>query len=307
MKTLLLATTLLSIPSLALSRPKLELRQEIERTYNPQIQARVLNQNFSLYGCRLQNIEITGQDPITLKDRKIKVMLYQGRDRKNTQRAVILLPPTGGVNILDKGYANEICTSGITVALIAGWDHQNDVSLDIEMHNRGAFRALAATRHVVEYLDQNNFNSIGILGTSIGAITSSLVLGYEPRVSTAALIVGSARFADVIAETSEQGAAKLRNERMKHYGYQNLEDYRAAIRNVIRVEPNDFIDEARHKNSLLITGDADITVPTSYQMELVSDLKPQKHISLRGNHFQAIKSSFFWHRTEIVNFFKQNL
>lgn len=300
-------TTLLSLPTLAFSNPK--LRQDIEQTYNPHIESRLQNADWSFYGCRIQNIEIRGQDPISFETRKINISLYEAhpKHRGNSERAVILLPPTGGVNVLDRGYANELCSSGITVALVSGWDHQNDVSLDINMHNRGAFRALAATRHVVEFLTSRNIHSIGVLGTSIGAITGALALGYEPRIKTAALIVGSARFADVITETSEQGAAKLRQERMKHYGFKNLEEYRAAVRGTIKIEPAYFMDEAKSKSTLLLTGDADITVPTNYQLEMVEALKPQNHIVLRGNHYQAIKSSFFWHRAEIVKFFKKNL
>ena len=91
---------------------------------------------------------------------------------------------------------------------------------------------------------------------------------------------------------------------MKAFGYKNLEEYRQAVKSVIHIEPVDFMETAQNKTTLLITADADITVPTAYQLELLDILKPKIHLTLKGNHFDAIKSSFFRHRADVVAFFK---
>ncbi len=280
---------------------------EIERSYHPKIEIRKSGFGLSLYGCTVEKFRIIGQDPITHQDRTVTVSLYHSSSREESRRAVLILPPTGGVNVLDKGYANEFCSSGITTALISGWEHQNDASLEFNMHNNGALRALAASRHTVELLNKKGFSSIGILGTSIGAIAGMLVLEFEPRISSAALIVGSARFADVIAESDESGASALRKNRMKAFAFKSADDYRQALREKVWVEPSRFIGRLGRKDALIVSADADTTVPSAYQMELAQILNAKRHIRLQGNHLQVIKNAFFYHRSEITNFFLDTL
>jgi hypothetical protein len=293
-------------PFISTSIPNANRAGEIMETYRPAIEFREVGRDLSLYGCAIEELEIVGQDPVTLKTRKVNVSLYRGRGT-NGSSAVLILPPTGGVNILDRGYANELCYAGITVALVSGWEFKDEVSLDFSMHNKGALRAIAASRHVVEFLNMNKFASIGMLGTSIGAISGSLVMGFEPRISATAFIVGSGRLADVIAESDEQGAIQLRQERFKAFGFKTVEDYKRALREAIWVEPLKYINRLGTRAALVVSADADTTVQSSYQFELAQLLKAENHIRLKGGHRQVIKDTFFSHRGEIVNFFRRNL
>lgn len=302
MKTLFLP---LVVASLAAKASPESLRQEIEATYDPRIKIKSLSSSTSFFGCKLEDVEIYGQDPITSAPRKIAVSLY--KTIPPSRKFVLLLPPTGGTNILDRGYANELCQGGLNVALVHSWDHQNDIGLDIEGHNKAGLRALTAVRHTLEYLAGLQPSSIGFLGTSIGAITGVLAAGYESRLSATALIVGSARFADVIAETQEQGAQVLRQKRFQEFKYKNTEEYRQDLLSKIRIDPRFYVSALKKKPVLLVTSDKDITVPTAYQNELVEALEPQVHLALRGNHTQAILASYVFHRQALTGFFLKNL
>ena len=287
-------------PSLA------EARARIEKSYSPKISYSILDSEWSLYGCKIQKIQLNAKDPITSKIRHVDISLYKPRKGHNGS-AVIVLPPTGGVNILDRGYANALCSQGITAAIVSGWSHQNEIDLNFDMHNRAALRALAAVRHTVELLDLFQYNSIGILGTSIGAVTSTLVLGFEPRVTAAALIAGGAHFTDIIATSDESGASKLRAARMKKFGYKNIEEYSQAVKKNVWIEPAQFITSSVNIDSLIISADKDSTVLSKYQLQLAKLLQTKNHIHRPGNHFQVIKDSFFYNKSDIVNFFKKSL
>lgn len=295
------------IPMAASAATATDIAAKIEQFYNPAIEFRQVSSSWSLYGCSIEEFQVLGQDPVTLERRTVNVSIYRAQGEREGQHTVIILPPTGGVNILDRGYANELCSSGLTVAMISQWEHQTEVSVDFSMHDNGALRAIAASRHVIEFLETQHPRAIGILGTSVGAIAGFLVLSIEPRISSAALIVGSARFADVIAESDETGASKLRQDRMKILGLKNRDEYRRAVRQNVNIEPSTLIGYTGMKPALVVSADADTTVPTEYQLELANLLQAEVHLQLRGNHRQAITETFCQHRGDIVNFFRRTL
>ncbi len=275
-----------------------------ELFYNPSIQGKILDRGWSLYGCDTETLTIQGIDPVTRAPRNVSVVLY--KSTIDSQKAVILLPPTGGVNVLDRGYANQLCSSGITVAILKGWKHQLDVTLDFSMHDFGALRFISATRHTVEFLRSRKLNSIGLLGTSIGAIGGALAFAVEPRISAITLIVGSARFADVIAESDEEGAAHLREARMKALGLRSQEQYQDLVRQKVQIEPMEYLKAKNKRPAFVITADNDTTVPTNYQHELAQILDG-KEVVIKGNHVQVVKQAFWEHSNDIVQFFSTNL
>lgn len=295
------------ISTTAFALPFPEVLSQIERTYNPQIRVFSKGRGWSLYACSSEEMEIQGQDPVDGQLRRVHLTYYAGYNKTKADPTVILLPPTGGVNLLDRGYANELCWAGVNVALISTWDHLDPQSVGLEIHDQGALRSLAAVRHTVEFLSHHGVTSIGLLGTSIGAISGNLALGYEPRISSAVLIVGSGRFADVITESTEQGAVALRKQRMKKYALKNLEDYRKLVHENVKTDPASFIHFSGNKRVMTVTADQDKTVPTPYQKELNRLLNPDLHLALSGDHVEVIKKAFFQQRHRIVNFLKKTL
>ncbi len=283
----------------------LEAKVTIEESYYPDITYKSERDGWSLFGCRVEKVRLTGKDPVTFEDRHVDLSFYQSRNNSK-ERAVIILPPTGGVNILDRGYANEICSSGMTAVVVSGWAHQNETSLDYKMHNYGALRALAATRHTVEFLFQKNYKSIGLLGTSIGAVTGSLALGFESRISSAVLIAGGAHFTDIIVTSDESGATKLRERRMKAFGYESLDEYAEAVKSHVWVEPKNFLSASDDRETLVISADQDTTVLSEYQYAL-ADLLQADHMRKQGDHLEVIKSSFWQNRSDIAGFFQESL
>src|SRR6185369_6171429 len=117
----------------------------------------------------------------------------------------LIVPPTGGENLVDQGWANFFCARGYRALILQHWDQDDAVTpLDLGMHDRGSLRALAAVRHAVEYAQDSGAASIGILGASVGAMTSAFAFGVEPRLRAAVLIVGGKAMPAIIARSTEQ-------------------------------------------------------------------------------------------------------
>lgn len=270
---------------------------------------------YSFYGCKYQTLQIFGIDPINNQERSTYVDLYLRDDIelsldkkiKFTGPFVILVPPTGGVNILDRGYANELCSQNISVALVKNWDFQDEISLDFNMHNNGALRAISAIHQVNNFLIDHSASSIGIMGTSVGAISSSLSMAFENNIKAAVFIAGAVDFPNIIARSDEQGANSIREKRMQNLDLKSQEEYQSQVQKNVWINPKDFIQTWKHKPSFVILAEKDTTVPTDLQLEFAKELDNKNLLSIRKNHVDAIKESFFWHRKAVVEFFKRNL
>lgn len=302
MKTLLLA--LLLSPALAIAAPAESARAKV-LNYDPAIVADASFAGWSLRGCTIRDIQIQGKDPVSGETRTVQVKEYSARGAGN-EKAVVLLPPTGGENILDRGWGNVFCANGIRLLLVQHWAHDDFVSLELTMHDQGALRALAAVRHTVEYAETTGSSRLGILGTSVGALTSTLALGVEPRLRTGALVVGGHGFADIISRTTEQGAAKLREERLKKFGFTEKQ-YAEALAQAVSIEPVDFWNPAAPKPVMMVVAKQDVTVPSDTQYALAEKLHPAELLEIDDNHVNTVIATYWKHSDSILSFFQRSL
>lgn len=260
--------------------------------------------------CRMTPVEITGKDPITGQPRIVQVLSYaqKGADPKK-MRTVVLMPPTGGQNALDDWYANRLCDNNLRVVMVQHWTGDMINDHDFGSHDRGAMRAVAAVADVVEYIQPAKPAQLGILGTSVGAITSALALGVDARISTGALIVAGGGMGDIIGKSTEEHLARLREERMADPAMHlpTETDYvRAATENV-KIEPLTFARFAKPKKVLSFMGTKDVTVPTANQRLLYQAFGSQELVTHDDNHLETIKHTYFNYRDKIASFFVDNL
>jgi hypothetical protein len=301
---ILMSTALASFSLSAFAAPPKEVLERIQRSFTPGFSLNETSSGRSLNFCRLTDVQLTTIDPVHAGQAIIQIRVYHSR--KESDRSVILLPPTGGENILDQGYANHLCAAGFNVALLQSWTHQTEATLEPTMHDFGALRSLSAIRHTLDYLKPTRKSQVGILGTSVGAISSSLALGFDERLNNAVLIVGGLGFPEIVARSTEQGAAKLREARMQALGMKSMEEYVAYLQKHVTVEPGHFSDFSGPKKVLAFVGTKDVTVPTQNQRQLVEAYAAESN-EYEGDHTQTILNTFTWKRGKIAAFFEENL
>lgn len=299
------------LSSSVFAAPPQEVLDLISRTYDPRVSAVETDATTLLELCRRVNVELTAQDPVTMKPGKIKLTTFVRKFSENKAKelkTVIVMPPTGGVNALDWGYAAHLCANGIRAAVVTNWDFDTLNEMDMNMHDRGALRALAAVRHVIEYLAPRRPKQLGMLGTSVGAISSALIAGYDRRISAAALIVGGAGMPEVISRSTESHLTKLREERMAHYKFESVDAYQKALSQHIKIEPMDFVNFSGKKKIWMMIATNDSTVPTKNQWDLFKAFGSQPgSLQYPGDHLQTILRTSAVHTLSIVNYFKNIL
>ncbi len=216
---------------------------------------------------------------------------------------IVIHPPTGGITGLDRGYAEGFCKGGISVALLETWTgYAEEGAFDFGTHDRASARAITATEAVIDHLG----TPVALLGESVGAIYSSMVMGLDKRVKAAALIVGGGPLIDVLTETDQAIPAGMRLKRLTEY-HLNPEQYRARLLENVKMSPTDHADKARQRDLFMVIGTRDTTVPTRTQWELWELWGQPTYHSFPLNHVQTIVAAYLFYRGNITSFLLSKL
>lgn len=305
MKNLILLTSLLLTNITFASRG--ESLERLNKNYLKDITSKITDSTHSFAFCKLNQVEVEGLDPILKTNRKIQIKDYRPSKGDTNAKTILLLPPTGGENVLDNTYANHFCFRGFRVVLLVSWDHQLESSVDPKMHDRGAIRAAAAIRHTMEFINPKRNTQVGIMGTSVGAISSALGFVLDQRIAAGFFIVGGVGMSEIIGESTEKNLTVLRDQRLKQYNLKNVDEYREFLADKITIDPIDFAQDVNGRPVGFIMANQDITVPTKNQQLFVDNFRPKTLIQKDGDHFKVILKSAATLKEEITDFFKANL
>ncbi|MBC7371206.1 MAG: hypothetical protein H7326_06560 [Bdellovibrionaceae bacterium] len=238
-------------------------------------------------------------EPLLLPNNRVQVGFYKSVDPG--KKSVLIIPPTGGENVLDRSYASNLCEGGFDVYLLQHWNNDDDNSIDLGIHQRAYDSVQQA---IAETLSQIQSPFIGILGTSVGAIHVSSAMSLHPRLDAAFLIVGGAPIANVIATTDQEALVKARKIRFEMLHYKNDAEYIAALDKEIHTDPFKLPQGFRGKTLGMVISSDDTTVNYKYQLQLKELWQPQTLIELSNGHFFAILKTWLFHKMEIVHFFQ---
>ena len=151
-------------------------------------------------------------------------------------------------------------------------------------------QAVLDARQAVAWLHQQGYESIGILGTSLGSCLSMLTAAHEPLIKAAALNHISPYFADVTWEGISTAHVRESLE-----GNVSLE----ALRHVwMPISPFPFLERVRDRRTLLVYALYDLTFPLSLSRMLVTEFKmrnvPHETVVLPCGHYSTGVTPFKW-------------
>lgn len=233
-------------------------------------------------------------------DFRAEVMVYPAALRH--QKSLILFPPTGGANFLDRSYAGAFCRAGYDVWLLKSWTGDQEFSLDLGIHQRLYERAQRAVALSLEKI-QGHF--VGILGTSVGGIHAAISMAFHDRLDAAFVITAGVPIADVIATTDQEVLADVRRQRRELFKFQSNEEYSRALQEHILYEPTKLPRRFEGKALGMLIATRDTTVPVKYQNVLREFWRPQTVYEISNNHFFGIIRSWLFFKGEIIDFFDQ--
>jgi hypothetical protein len=151
-------------------------------------------------------------------------------------------------------------------------------------------QAVLDARRAIAWLASQGYESIGILGTSLGSCLSMLTAAHEPLVRAAALNHISPYFADVIWEgLSTEHVRESLNGRI---------DLDALRRIWMPISPFPYLERVRGKRVLLVYARYDLTFPVTLSRFLIDEFKRRgidhEVAALPCGHYSTGRGPFKW-------------
>ena len=151
-------------------------------------------------------------------------------------------------------------------------------------------QAVLDARRAIAWLAQQGYESIGILGTSLGSCLSMLTAAHEPLIKAAALNHISPYFADVVWEGLSTAHVRDGLE-----GHIELEQLRRIW---LPISPLPYLERVRNKRILLVYARYDLTFPVRLSRMLVDefrrrDIAHDLHV-LPCGHYSTGVTPFKW-------------
>jgi hypothetical protein len=151
-------------------------------------------------------------------------------------------------------------------------------------------QAVLDARRAIAWLAGQGYESVGILGTSLGSCLAMLTAAHEPLVKAAALNHISPYFADVIWEGLSTAHVRA--------GLDGRIDLEALRRIWMPISPFPYLERVRGKKVLLVYARYDLTFPVTLSKMLVNEfqlrgVEPQVAV-LPCGHYSTGVTPFKW-------------
>jgi hypothetical protein len=165
-------------------------------------------------------------------------------------------------------------------------------------------QAVLDARRAIQWLSDQGFERIGILGTSLGSCLSLLTSAHEPKIRAQALNHVSPWFADVVWR-----GLSTRHVREGLNGHIGLEQLRRLWR---PISPYCYLDRVRDKMTLLVYAKYDLTFPVDLSQQLVGEFArrglPHQVAVLPCGHYSSGTAPFkFIDGYVLTKFLRANL
>jgi hypothetical protein len=196
--------------------------------------------------------------------------------RRGAGRAVLVLPQWNADAEGHVGLARVLARVGIGALRISLPYHDARmppelaradyiVSANVARTIQVCRQAVVDARRAVEWLVQQGYERIGILGTSLGSCLALLTAAHEPRIRAQALNHVSPWFADVVWRGLS--TAHVRTGLDGHIGLDELRELWRPI------SPYSYLDRVRSVRTLLVYARYDLSFPVDLSRLLVEEFR----------------------------------
>jgi hypothetical protein len=251
--------------------------------------------------CSATRIHLTGPDPIdnTVGD----TLFVDYAPNGPSLGTVIIIPPTGGENVIDRIYARHLCLHGISASIIERWPKDLDPNLEPQIHDQQYLRGLVAIRRVDHWIHSSRQGPVGIIGTSVGSLYSLFALEMMNSLQTGVLIVSGAPLSEILAHSDLKPVIAQRAARLQAWHLNSIQEYEQTLKNDIQIDTLKLAPELRKKHIQQYIGLADTTVPTNTQLALWEAAGNPAGDSYESNHVVSVVKTYWEHREDIAQFF----
>jgi hypothetical protein len=231
----------------------------------------------------------------------VRARFFPSTTPKGRRRAVLVLPQWNAGAEAHVGLCRLINRFGISALRLTLPYHDERrpaelrradyiVSSNIGRTAQVCRQAVLDARRAIAWLGLQGYESLGILGTSLGSCLSMLTAAHEPLIKAAALNHISPYFADVVWE-----GLSTEHVRTGLEGHIELEQLRRLW---LPISPFPYLERVRNKRILLVYARYDLTFPVRLSKMLVDEFRRRNiahdlHV-LPCGHYSTGVTPFKW-------------
>ena len=231
----------------------------------------------------------------------VRARFFPGPSLRGRRRAVIVLPQWNADSEGHVGLCHLLNRFGLSALRLSLPYHDARmpaelrradyiVSANVGRTAQVCRQAVLDARQAAAWLQRQGYESIGILGTSLGSCLSMLTTAHEPLIKAAALNHISPFFADVVWNGLSTAHVRETLE-----GNVTLDELR---RMWLPISPLPFIGKVRGRSLLLVYALYDLTFPVDLSRQLVRAFREHdvdhELTVLPCGHYSTGKSPFKW-------------
>jgi len=236
-----------------------------------------------------------------VENNTVYARFFPSESAKGHRRAVVVLPQWNADAGGHIGLCQLLNRFGLSALRLTLPYHDNRkpaelrradyiVSANIGRTMQVCRQAVLDARRAVAWLAQQGYESIGILGTSLGSCLSMLTAAHEPLIKAAALNHISPYFADVVWEGLSTAHVRDGLE-----GHIELEQLRRIW---LPISPLPYLERVRNTRILLVYARYDLTFPVRLSRMLVDEFRRRNiahdlHV-LPCGHYSTGVTPFKW-------------
>jgi hypothetical protein len=244
-------------------------------------------------------------NPLTGEDYKSEFHYYETTE-EGEHPLVLVLPPIGGVNMVDKSVASYLANRGINVLIALTPENIADLNRPLDDIDGFFIRTTVSVRHLIDFAtdrEKVDPSRIGGFGASLGGIRLLTLIGVDDRVTSSIMYVAAGNIPEVLANSEQDIIKDYREAKMKELGLESREEYFDLLTQYSTVEPLHNVHNFEADNVFMKISNKDKSVPTKNQWETQEAIGIQNIKETDSSHVGAVIGALF-ERKKIYKFLK---
>lgn len=243
-----------------------------------------------------------------------QILFYSARGNP-VDKAILVLPPTGGENVADRTLATSLCEEGLNVYIL-DYAQKPSNPRDLTDHDRGAVETLTA---IDRFLATHQERSWAAVGASLGSLYASMAFGigqgmsapvhfsHLTKLKALVLTVAGGSLAEILATSQLDSVVTQRQQEETDNQIFSNADYQKRLSQVLKFDPLHFATPHAKSDVLMFTSDVDTVVPAATQEHLWHAWGEPERTVLSTSHAITIGRVYFFYSQTIFNFLSKRL
>ncbi len=215
----------------------------------------------------------------------IVIDFFQGT--KPSDSLVLVFPVLGGKNFIEKHIARYLVESGFDAAIVNRSNEFKDPSKFEQLEEIFRLNIIRDRLALDFFQAEYGKAQFGSFGISRGAINVALTAGVDPRLKYNVLAMGGTDLVNLFRDSNQARIENYIQTVSATRGYQK-EEFFSKLKQQLKTDPKYTAQYLDGKNTLLVLGIFDRTVPFSYGLKLREQIGRPETIFLFADHYVSL-------------------